>query len=241
MRVQHGCVAALVFIGCGAATPKAAVHAPPTSAPPTVIWTPSVEGESFASGEFTWSGLPAVAADGSAVMVAVHEQSGGPDMPNLTLIEKGRDDAEVGKLVVMDATEGQDQAAKPKDLPGANKWLRDRHQARDWRPLTDAFDRPEATDDGVPDTASKGAIVVHWQEGHLTVTDGGKTVVDAKHPDWLVKPYKVVPDAEDMCENPSRLDGVLGDAAHHLLLVTIAYHGTDSCWEPAPTAHVVAW
>lgn len=197
----------------------------------------------MASGDFVLTGLPAVSADGAVVLLPLEEVVAGPHAPNLTLVEKGRDDHEVGRHVVMTVAEATGETAAPKDLPGANHWLAAEHQTHDWRALT-AFPEPERSDDeGSPDHAAQGDVAVQWTEGHLTVTAGGKTVVDGKHDDWLVKPYKMAcgDDCDDMCSNPSMLGGVAGDLAHRLLVVTIAYHGTDTCWEPSPQLHVVTW
>ncbi len=243
MMKISGIVAALALldVGCGSARPATTPPAP-TGPAPALTWDTSDGDHMMASGRFAWTGLPAVAADGSAVLLPMQEVVAGPEAPNLTLVEKGRDDRELGKLVVMTVDEASGETAAPKDLPGANRWLAERHQARDWQAMVE-FARPEPTDDGVPDRATHGDVAVAWAEGHLTVTQGGATVVDGTHADWLAAPYKMAcGDAcDDMCENPSMLASVVGDLPHRLLVVTIGYHGTDTCWEPSPQVHVVAW
>ncbi|MCE9580281.1 MAG: hypothetical protein K8W52_44600 [Deltaproteobacteria bacterium] len=194
----------------------------------------------MASGVFALTGLPAVSADGTVVLLPIEEVVAGPLAPNLTLVEKGRDDHEIATLVVMTVAEATGETAAPKDVPGANRWLAEQHQAHDWRPLT-AFPEPEPSEEGTPDHLAQGDVAVDWNEGHLTVTAGGKTVVDGKHDDWLAPSTQMCPDCEEQCSNPSKLAGVAGDLAHRLLVVTIGYHGTDSCWEPSPQVHVVSW
>ncbi len=237
----------MLVTACGAKAPAVGlahegVGAAPAGPAPTITWVAGTPDTGY--GEFTSTGLPAVAADGGAVMLAVTDDDAARGFPNLALVERGRDDRELGKRVVLALPVDDEEPSPPKDVQGANQWLAERHQQRDWRPLTAAAP-PAPPDDGAEEDADDvitlGAVEVRWNEGHLVVTSGGAKVVDATHADWTVKPYPMCDSCDETCVNPSTLRAVAGDLANRLLVVTIAYRGNDSCWEPSAAQHVVSW
>jgi hypothetical protein len=240
-----GAAAVAGVVGCG--QPHAAAvsnvgsgaTAPPTSPPPTVSYT-STDND---FGTLTWTGLPAASADGQAVMLPVVDDDGARGMPNLALVERGRDDRALATRVVLALPTGDQEPAAPHEPAGlvdSNRWLAERHRQRDWRPLT-ALGAPDPASEAPDYSVAKDGVVVRWADGHLVVIDHGATVVDAQHADWLVKPYPMCASCADTCDNPSMLGEVSADLAHHLLVVKIRYRGNDSCWEPTSQLHVVSW
>jgi hypothetical protein len=245
------CSAVLVAAGCGgpsttAGGPRNQAPPPNVGAPPTVTWA-SENNEMGDYGEFQTAGLPAVAFDGSRVVYADEEQAAGLTSPNLTLHQRGRDDREVDTQVVLAMDPDGDESAHPTEaqVDAGNQWLARSNQQFGWTPLTATPAAPVGDDEDAepwssPGEATSGAIVVHFEpEAHLVVRDGGKIVVDATESSWLA-PSQDMGDGTS-CDNPAYLSQAYIDAAHHLALVEISYYGTDSCWEPAPQLHTVAW
>ncbi|MCE9580280.1 MAG: hypothetical protein K8W52_44595 [Deltaproteobacteria bacterium] len=238
----------VLLVACGAKTPAGGIGnqgagATTTGPAPTVTWNGGTPETGF--GGFTTTGLPAIAADGSAVLLAVVDDDGARGFPNLALVERGRDDRDLATRVVLALPTGNDEPAAPTDVAGANQWLTERHRLHDWKALTAAGSKPAPDEAGGDESEEQvvtlGAVEVHWNEGHLVVTSGGATMVDATHADWTVKPYPMCQSCAETCENPSSLRAVVGDVARRLIVVTIGYHGNDSCWEPTAVQHVVSW
>ena len=230
----------LVIAACGGK--QAAIgHDGPGAAPAGPVPTLGFVAEDGDYGSFKWTGLPAIAVDGSTIVLPIDETNRPPGFPNLTLEARDRSDHTISKHVVL-ATSGDDgEPQPPGDLAGGNAWLAAQHQAHPLAPLPLLGEHHTSFDEEGPTSVSSGTLVVTWDAGHLNVRDGGAVVVDAQHPDWLAPTHPLCPDCEETCANPSYLGRVHGDVARHVLLVEIGYHGTDSCWEPNPETHVVAW
>ena len=47
--------------------------------------------------------------------------------------------------------------------------------------------------------------------------------------------------ATEICSNEAFLSAVSVDPDRNIAVVTIAYMGSDTCWEPAAQEHVVQW
>jgi hypothetical protein len=205
------CVA-LAACGGGAA-PAPSNVAPPREAPITPA--PSIA-RAPEDGPFTWTGLPAVTADGSNVVIANAREDGARGEPNLTLLVKDRADALVEEQVVL-APDGEQPWRA--NLDTTNAYLARVHQERELVPLA---------------PIAGSGLEVAWDEGRLIVRSGDAAVVEREHRDWTIAPTP-------QCENPSFLADAWTDAARKLVLVKISYRGTDTCWEPDSSYHVVAW
>src|SRR5439155_7864462 len=101
-------------------------HAPPdapTGPEPTVAWVKR---------DIVTTGLPAIASDGSAVVIAHRDHDSGRGNPNLTLVQKDRNDPTLRSHVVITADESdQLPPAQIQDrLHSAASWIRERHAAR---------------------------------------------------------------------------------------------------------------
>lgn len=234
-------VIVLLVAACGASTPPAGIGnqaggSATTGPAPTVTWKSDEGG----FGSFTTTVMPAIAADGSAVLLAIVDDDGARGFPNLALAERDRADRDVATHVVLPLPVDE-EPTPPKDIAGANQWLAARHALHDWKPMTAGVVPDGVGSDSDAQVITLGPIEVHWREGHLVVRSGGTIFVDATHSDWTVKPYPMCQSCAETCENPSRLQAVVGDVARRLVVVTIGYRGTDSCWEPTAVQHVVSW
>lgn len=237
MRPRPGHLGWLVIAACGSAAPAPpstgatpAAPAAPAGPAPAAQWTGS---------DVATTGLPAVASDGSAVVIAHRDNDGGRGNPNLTLIEKDRSDREVSRLVVLAPNdidhEGAAQIAAR--FAQAAAWLRERHEARRLVAMT-ALARSEE----LPDTARGAGITVRWVPGQLVLEREGRPPVVRPTPaSWLAPDRPMCHGCTETCQNEAFLGGGHVDPERAVALVIISYRGTDICWEPSSQHHVIAW
>lgn len=220
----------------------------PAGAPPTIAWT---GGNPADGGEFVLTGLPAIADDGSRVLLGRQGGDGGRGYPNLELVVLDRADKTVDSRVVLDADQVE-AASGPVEVASHNTYLADSNAAARWRPLARAEVKIDGAEgdpctgdmDASSWTATVDDVTVRFDVGgRVQVVAGGKTLVDATHTDWLVEPHPMYEGAgpDEVCENPVFLSGAFIDTRRHLALVETSYFGTDTCWEPGAEYHVVTW
>jgi hypothetical protein len=215
----------------GSLTNASHAHVAPSGPPPSVASTG--ENEEL---DFQMTGLPAVAADGSEVVIADRAADGARGEPNLTVEAIDRHDKHVKTIDVLEP----DAKFVPAKLEAANRWLGDEHQARDLRPLeTSEIASDQEGQEATQWTVTKEDIVLQLRDNaRLTVRGPGKTYVDRVMSDWEAG----VSHRPDMdCSNPLFLENAWLDVPHRLALVLIGYHGNDTCWEPDSALHVVSW
>jgi hypothetical protein len=201
---------------------------PPPAAPigpgPKVHW---------AHGQFTTDGLPAMSKDGSKFVYAYSADDGGRGAPNLSVIAKDSTDTQVNELVVLRA--GDADAPDPAKIDDANRYLAGGYASFDYETL-----QPAAIDDTGED-ASFGGVSIHFDDtGHLVVKDGDTVLAERDEPDWLVKDTPMGETGE-MCHNPAFLADAWVEVQRGAAVLHVAYRGTDSCWEPDSTMHVIVW
>ncbi len=192
--------------------------------------------------------LPAVASDGSVVVIAEHDSDGGRGSPNLQIVVRDRKDTQTSSFVVLTPDEGQtffDEAGKHPKLDerivAGNYWLDELHGDRNLVALTPVpVEVGEERGDAF--RATLGDFVVTWQNSRLRITRAGKSLVDRQTPEtWLTKASKMCSTCDEMCSNPAFLAGVAVNLDRSIAVLTVSYTGTDSCWEPADQHHVVSW
>jgi hypothetical protein len=208
-------------------------HAPPgepASPEPTVAWVKR---------DVVTTRLPAIAGDGSSVIIAHRDNDGGRGNPNLTLIEKDRSDRVVKKLVVLSADDA-DQLA-PAEIAErfarAETWLRERHAAKRLVAMTQLT---MAKPTGVP--AVGPGVALRWSPNQLVIERQGAPPITRTTPtSWLAPDYPMCRTCTEVCHNDAFLGAGHIDLERSLAIVVIAYHGTDTCWEPSSQEHAVAW
>ncbi len=186
-------------------------------------------------------GFPAVSEDGKTVAFANSDEDGARGNPNLAITVRGIDnDAVVWTILVQDASFSPEEIGSGSEerkrilarATQANAMLR----KTKWLTLVQA-DPSEDAANGYFDTARSGDLNIAYAEPKLTVTRGGldagnTRILDRSFPAWLAK-------ARRECSNPGRLSRAYLSRARRVLLVRIAYQGTDSCWEPGGKYHAV--
>lgn len=196
--------------------------------------------------------LPAIATDGSRVVLGITDPDSARGNPNYRIEVRGRDDKLVSThevLTVGDVDSGAffDETgvlpALRQRIAAGNAHLAELHAAHRLVPLKKlTLER----DDDAPlsaQTAHGGNVVVAWTANRVVVTDergDGKTViVDRPAPAaWLARPTT---SATHSCENPAYLGDTWVALDQRLLVITVEYEGTDICWEPDAQLHVLTW
>ena len=252
MRLVLGSL--VLAAACGGSSRSAAIGnggtaVGPVGPAPTIGWTAD-DGTDW-GGDFTVTGMPALAADGGSVLIAMTGEDGARGAPNLALEVRGRDDRATATRVVLTADQAVgDEAQEPQpphpDIDGANAWIAAQHARAGFAPLTEATVTQDG--DGFLDSSQwqveVGAIARRFDaSANLVVTDGGKPVVERSMDAWLVKPYAPYDGAgpDEQCDNPIALRAAYVDPAHRVAVLLVAYRGTNTCWKPDSQYHVVAW
>jgi hypothetical protein len=171
--------------------------------------------------------------DGAFVLLYVIDADGARGQPNLALEIRDRKDRTLERVVVLGVEEAElDAPTRATRAAAAQKLI----ASRAFVALGEL--------EGAPDDAAhfEGAgIAIDWSREHMTITQDGKRVVDRAVPaKWRGGSYynKV----EDLrCENPDFLAGAYAVSGVPILVVDVAYRGTDTCWEPTAQLHVLSW
>lgn len=227
-------VCCLALAGCYRSSEPVASEAapPPESRPPRVAWS----GDAFQTAR-----LPAVSADGRVVLIAIRDKDGARGLANLRLELRDRSGAALAKHVALTVEEAEQIApdAIGDRAAAANRWLADQHRARNLVPLRVLEVQPG---DGIASAhrAARGDLSADWRANRFVVEQGHRTLLVRETPaDWLAKPRS--PSSAGPCANPAFLGGAAVSVEHRIAVLTIAYGGTDLCWEPDDTQHVIAW
>jgi len=240
-RAPLGCV--LTLAACSGASTTAREPGAVANASTHLVPTASIAWNAEEH-RFVAAGLPAVARGGELAIVAVSGGDGGRGYPNVHVEIRDRADQLVRAISVVDANDWERLA--PDGTPGTEL---DHRIAEVNRTLAELHDRhglvaarPLTVDDHV---ARGNGITVDWTNAKLEVWQrfadrpmsrqdafSQLAVVDGQA--WLARPDRD-------CTNPAFLRAAYHAATIHLVVVDIAYRGTDTCWEPADQWHVVAW
>jgi hypothetical protein len=206
---------------------------------PAVTW----QGHAFQT-----SGLPAVARGGELIAIARIETDGARGYPNLALELRDRSDHVVDAIRVMTSNEYEQLA--PGGEPGkvlveriaaANAQLLRHDDVHHFVPMHELPVQP-APDGGDAHLAMGDSFDVDWSKDHLHVfhhnSDHPLATIDGTP--WLVKDSPLG-QGGDVCHNPAYLRKVFHAPDVNVLVVEMAYHGTDTCWEPGDQFHVITW
>jgi hypothetical protein len=239
LRTRLGWLVLLAACWQPPAAPVPTGQAPPGAGPapaPTVTWTER---------ELATTGLPAIARDGSSIVIAHRDGDGGRGNPNLTLIEKDRGDRELRRLVVVssDDVDRLDAAGRERRLSTAARWLEQRHAAVQLVAMPPLAIRAQ-TDDA-PAQASGRGITVRWAPSQLVIAldaDRGHPPRSRPTPaSWLAADYPLCQTCTEVCHNDAFLGGAYADLERAAAVIVVSYRGTDTCWEPGSQDHVVVW
>ncbi len=221
--------AALLLAACASGPPPPiAQHVtrqdPPTNAAPTIA---------LDDGRLITTGLPAVSTDGSVVVIAHEERD--PRGEDVVLVARDRADRTIATHPVMRlAADDVPDDALTARIADANRWLAAQHNAYHLQPMralvmTDRHARADG-------------ISIDWEASRLAIARaGGAPFIQTTPQGWLVADHPMYAGSSDMCSNEAFLLAASVDTDRTLAVITVAYMGTDTCWEPSPQEHVVHW
>src|SRR5215831_11653166 len=235
MRAALAALVAAALAACARPEPQPPLTGrAPDTPPPSVAW----RGRDIAI-----AGLPAIARDGSSIVIAHRDSDGGRGNPNLTLVEKDRGDRVVHRLAVITATEVDELPAAEiaRRFDAATVWLDDRHAAVHLVAI-DALEFHPGTDEAPPTATGGDGALLRWVPSTLELVLGpASRVLRSTPPSWLVADRPMCPGCTEVCHNDAVLGGGYLDRDRRAALVVVAYRGSDTCWEPGSEAHVIAW
>lgn len=213
----------LAIAGCGTAPlpPPLAGSSPAGQTPAPMI------GWDTATMQFTTDRLPAISADGRAIVLGITAQDSMRGNPNLTIVVRDRFGATTQEHVVVGADESEtmydDQAPYPAlvaRIDAGNAVLARLHRSLDLHPL------PEAT--------TEVAVVV--ERKHHTVTDRGRVLLDRPNPKgWLP------PEPAERCGYRQILHHAWVDLARRAAVIELRYSSGSICGHPEAQHHVLVW
>jgi hypothetical protein len=186
--------------------------------------------------------LPAVSADGTKVLIETKDRTVELHNPNSRVAVKNRQDVEIGTKVVLGVAEVEGMLSadqhpeREQRLAAANRWLAEQNAVLRLQPLTPL--EVESYREYLPEDfrATGLGVTLEWKEDRVRIVQGGKTLVDRATPrTWRADGFN------KGCDNPPFLGSASIDLQRKIAVLTIDYYGTDSCWEPPATHHVVAW
>jgi hypothetical protein len=207
--------------------------------PPRIVWLEH---------GFVGARLPAVSADGAAVLLGIQDADGGRGNPNYRLELRDRSDGKLAAHVVLAANDadamidaGGKTAELDRRIAAANAWLAEQHRARRFTPL-ERLEVDPGEEIASAFRATGGGVTLEWRPSRLTIARGGAPLLDrATPPTWLAEDRPMGGGGTEVCHNPAYLGGAAVSLPHRLAVLQIAYGGTDMCWEPNAAHHVVAW
>ncbi len=209
----------LLLVACGSSTPTAKNEAKPRGDAPQIAW---------GQDRFAWKGLPAIARDGSLGVVPLVDNDGGRGYANLRLEIRDKFDQTTQGINVLTSNEyerlvpdGKPSKQLEARITTANQQIAGLHAAHDLVEMK------------VVEPAAAG---VKYENGKLTLANG--RVVDGTP--WRAPSGKRCEQCEP-CENPEFLKNVYAAPGINAVVVDIAYHGTDTCWEPGDQWHLIVW
>lgn len=236
---------AVALVGCGSSRPTpdlpshAAASVAPRTGAPAIAWSGAA---------FQQTALPAVAQGGEVIAVGRIESDGGRGYPNLVIELRDRGDHIAKSIPVLSSNEyeqlvpgGQPSKAFTDRIAAANAELARQDSVHHFVAMHE-LGLQKAEDGGDAHLAMGDSFDVDWSKDHLHVfhhnTDHPLATIDGTP--WLVKDSPLG-HGGDVCHNPAYLRKVFHAPDINVLVVELAYHGTDTCWEPGDQFHVVVW
>lgn len=197
---------------------------------------------------FETTRVPAVSVDGTFILLGIADDDGGRGNPNYRFELRDRRDATLATHTVLTADEadtlfdagGMTDELKQR-IAAANRWLEEQHAARPTEPLPQLALEPAEEIASTFRATGGGGLVVEWRENQLTITHGGKPLVQRPTPATWLAPERPMPGGTETCHNPAFLGAAAVSPEHRVALLRIEYGGTDTCWEPNDAHRVVAW
>jgi hypothetical protein len=242
-------IVSVLFLAAACGTPAAPANEPidkhagggePPGPSPTLTYTPEDVDASLKG-----SGLPAVADDGSRVVFRYDAPADGIQTYEALRVKDGADGVVHELKLLSDEFEAAEEPREVTQarIDEANEYLRETNETLRWRPMRALAVREEEEAESGERYVATGddGVQVEYVEPKLTITVGGKVVLERNMPGWSEPNTPMCDDCEEQCSNPAFLGGAYIDTEREVALIVVQYYGTDSCWEPADRPFVVSW
>jgi hypothetical protein len=197
---------------------------------------------------FETSRLPAVTADGAAVLLGIQDHDGARGFLNYRFELRDRGGAKLAEHVVLTTEEAYAMDESSGEVPllqrriaDANRWLEQQHAQRRFTPLTPLEVEPGEEIASSFRATGPGGVLLEWRQNRLKLTQAQRPLLDRATPETWLAQDRERPGGHGACHNPAFLSQAAVSLSHKLALVVVGFGGTDTCWEPEPGYHVVAW
>jgi len=233
----------VALAACGSPAPPATARvghidvAPRTTPAPTVEWS---------SDKLATTGLPAAASHGEIAVIPMSDLDGGRGNPNLHIEVRDRSDQLIQTIAVMTPDEyesfvvdGKPTAKLDERIAAANRELATLHGVHDLVALH-ALELGGAGDADSGAIASGDGLDVEFRGNRIRLFHRPQQRpfdVRSAQP-WLIPETK---DRGQICDYPASLAGVFHSSDIRLIVVEIQYMSSDTCRDPSPSFHVVAY
>lgn len=246
LAVLAGAAGAWAVVGCGGSRAPAPDPAPQNVVQPPARSTPA-PAIAWQDEHLVTTGLPAVARAGELAVIDMRDNDSGRGNANLRIEVRDRTDRLVQTIPVMTADEAEALApgghASPtlaRRIADANRALASLHQLHDlvaMQPLE--VQKPSGS---LAHLAIGHDIDVDFSDAHLDVLvhDGERVLAHRATGGWEAAPEKSCAQCP-VCDHPAFLGAAYHVTGIDLVVVDIAYMGTDTCWESSDQRHVVSW
>lgn len=243
-HVAASMIAVAVMSACGSSGPTHQGSDPigaigASSAPHRTTPAPHI---AWRDNAFGTDALPVVARAAEVAIVAVRELDGERGFPNLKLEVRDRTDKTIQTITILNSNEyetlapgGAASTTLQQRIDAANVELARLHDLHDlvaMKPL----EIQAPTDNTFPHLAIGDGVDVDWSSDHVHVfrhnSDRQVVTVDGKA--WLAP-------VRPSCDNPAFLRAAFHAPELAVVVVQLAYRGSDSCGVPSDQFHVVAW
>ena len=238
---------ALALTACGSSAPGSEPALTGHHAPAA---TPTGPAPTIALGErgFETPGLPAIARAGDLVVLPIIAGDAGRGSPNLRVEVRDRRDKLAEAIEVMAADDYEELVPDgihaghvlERRIADANRRLAALHAEHDLTAMRAIPFTPEPF--GPPKPVQGAGLAISFDADHqLRVrSDAGALLATVDGTGWLAPSGPRCAQCPP-CENPAYLAGAYRVPGIDVLVVRIAYTGTDTCWEPGDQLHVIAW
>ncbi len=233
----------VAIAACGSSAPPAVVPVSHVEAVPRTTPAPTIE---WAGDKLAAPGLPAAASHGEVAVIAVSDLDGGRGWPNLHIEVRDRSDKLIQTIAVMTPNEyetfvvdGKPTGKLDERIAAANRELAKLHGVHDLVALH-ALELGGSGDTEPGAIASGDGLDVEFRGNRVRLFHRPQQrpfdVRSAQS--WLIPETK---DRGQICEYPASLAGVFHSSEIRLIVVEIQYRSSDTCADPSPSFHVVAY
>lgn len=168
--------------------------------------------------------------DGKLVLLRIVDDDGARGDPNLAFELRDRSDRTTKRQVVLALDETLSDAKHLQRIAAAEKLI----AAHALAPVPLLVPGDDKTFEGE-------GLTIDTRRGRIVIEQGTQQLLDRAMPaTWKSKSY--VDKLEGItCTNPEFVRTAYAAPAKKLVVLEVAYEGTDSCWAPSARLHVVSW